>query len=673
MLTQAVDKPSWTSAVEGGWWQGQYALGYAGWHRSLVTPVSGLGVNSTLTAESFAALYESWYDDEPTEQAAAQYAAGLVLVSAIEAADTLETNAVTAQLRALELGTMYGKVSFRSEEGMNAMPPCIIQTPPAVSQPHTVYPPESATPNASIYFPTPAWAVRRCRADAKICDPSGGTCNRLGECECFDGFAGTACLEEAHEGFNTLWLIVTLGSVVGCAALIACAWGARHIYRQVQDAKKAKREKEIAKQLRVMKCVDMMTDLCALAPCASPLSRPAHPRTALTIACSRRYHPVVFVNYANFRVLGSFRPHEELLANNLLWISHTYPQLERFIAKHPTVFFSHQWLGFNEPDPEGLHFQTVCNACEFLLERDGLAADELFVWVDYSSIPQACKYTQLLSISSLAVYASHVRYFVIVAPETKHHDKKTPCNLASYSRRGWCRLEQWARMSASGHNDLFKWSGTELELAFDDEHEKEDMVASLMVCEGDFAVPKDVPKLVDTILGLWALCVARKHLDETIAEVEGKVRENKERVFPPKILGSEDLGFSDLPERLEQLLKEKPELCKQLRGERGSSSDDSPKRNESVAKQTGGLHNAPDDDNCAQAISSTGAPLVEASAQDELDFEKAKQLAVQRGGTMRAVHDAVALGATRAASAQHEVEMTMAGAAEQVMVKVTKV
>ena len=45
--------------------------------------------------------------------------------------------------------------------------------------------------------------------------------------------------------------------------------------------------------------------------------------------------------------------------------------------------------------------------------------------VDYISIPQACKYTQTLSISSLAVYASHLRYFVIVTPDTTHLDKNT--------------------------------------------------------------------------------------------------------------------------------------------------------------------------------------------------------------------------------------------------------
>ena len=72
--------------------------------------------------------------------------------------------------------------------------------------------------------------------------------------------------------------------------------------------------------------------------------------------------------------------------------------------------------------------------------------------------------------------------------------------------------------------------------------------ASLMVCEGDFAVPEDIPKLVDTILGLWAMCIARKDVDEAIAEVESYVRANKERVFPKQY-------FGDLPDRMDKLLR----------------------------------------------------------------------------------------------------------------------
>eukprot|EP00966_Prymnesium_polylepis_P266317 6152271-Prymnesium_polylepis.2 len=35
-----------------------------------------------------------------------------------------------------------------------------------------------------------------------------------------------------------------------------------------------------------------------------------------------------------------------------------------------------------------------------------------------------------------------------------HVDKKQPCNGATYLRRGWCRLEQWARLTTGGIQDM---------------------------------------------------------------------------------------------------------------------------------------------------------------------------------------------------------------------------
>ena len=44
-----------------------------------------------------------------------------------------------------------------------------------------------------------------------------------------------------------------------------------------------------------------------------------------------------------------------------------------------------------------------------------------------------------------------------VAPDTTHSDTGSLCNYDTYSQRGWCRLEQWARLASQGTIDLFKW------------------------------------------------------------------------------------------------------------------------------------------------------------------------------------------------------------------------
>ena len=57
---------------------------------------------------------------------------------------------------------------------------------------------------------------------------------------------------------------------------------------------------------------------------------------------------------------------------------------------------------------------------------------------------------KLAAISSISLYASICRFFCICAPTTIHAGSGAVCDTASYQRRGWCRLEQWARMSVGG-------------------------------------------------------------------------------------------------------------------------------------------------------------------------------------------------------------------------------
>ena len=42
---------------------------------------------------------------------------------------------------------------------------------------------------------------------------------------------------------------------------------------------------------------------------------------------------------------------------------------------------SHRWLAFDLPDPNNVHFQAVCQACEFLITKEEIPAEDLYVWV----------------------------------------------------------------------------------------------------------------------------------------------------------------------------------------------------------------------------------------------------------------------------------------------------
>ena len=54
----------------------------------------------------------------------------------------------------------------------------------------------------------------------------------------------------------------------------------------------------------------------------------------------------------------------------------------------------------------------------------------------YTSIPQANRSCQGLSISSLPFYASFARYFLVLCPQVTFGGREY--SLESYQRRGWC-------------------------------------------------------------------------------------------------------------------------------------------------------------------------------------------------------------------------------------------
>jgi hypothetical protein len=72
------------------------------------------------------------------------------------------------------------------------------------------------------------------------------------------------------------------------------------------------------------------------------------------------------------------------------------------------------------------------------------------VWIDYVSIPQLNPSLQRLAIDTLAVYASTCHFFVALAPTVVHADTGAVCDADTYASRGFCRLEQWARLIVGG-------------------------------------------------------------------------------------------------------------------------------------------------------------------------------------------------------------------------------
>lgn len=166
----------------------------------------------------------------------------------------------------------------------------------------------------------------------------------------------------------------------------------------------------------------------------------------------------------------------------------------------------------------------------------------------FISIPQKNTNAKLSSISSIGVFASVCRYFICVCPQTEHVDTGLACDIVTYQLRGWCRLEQWARLITGGLERMYIFEGKSL---VDLTEKPEVYQDSIRVFDGRFTDERDRAKLVPTILGLWAM-VLRSYHDSPSKELEATydlVRANYTSVFPPK-------HFDDLLPRLEDRIKE---------------------------------------------------------------------------------------------------------------------
>ena len=99
-----------------------------------------------------------------------------------------------------------------------------------------------------------------------------------------------------------------------------------------------------------------------------------------------------------------------------------------------------QWLSYTKPDTaDGVQFRALCEACDELCHIRGIAPSKLFLWIDYVSIPQANATMQKLAVDSLAIYASALSYFLVLAPDATHVDSLKQCDQETYGRRGWVR------------------------------------------------------------------------------------------------------------------------------------------------------------------------------------------------------------------------------------------
>jgi len=275
-------------------------------------------------------------------------------------------------------------------------------------------------------------------------------------------------------------------------------------------------------------------------------------------------HPLVAIRGDLLSKMPGMTTHEDAQAQGLL----TYFNSPESCAGKFILFISHQWLGQTSPDPEKIHFKTILNVVRAIADMNGLMVRDIYVWLDYSSIPQLNGVgigTGANAIMSLISYAMISTAMCIVAPKAIHENGQV-CDFATYMRRGWCRAEQAGYMLKNGTHNLYISDTQGLHMAKDDDDTLKTYDA-FYTMDGDFTCcmrnhPKgmrcDKERLVDPMLYLYfsAKGMAGQAGNDFIYDL---VMKNKRTIFPETFNKATESGgvrtplFGDLLDHIEAM------------------------------------------------------------------------------------------------------------------------
>jgi hypothetical protein len=320
-------------------------------------------------------------------------------------------------------------------------------------------------------------------------------------------------------------------------------------------------------------------------------------------------YPLHLVRAETFLQGGKLRRHELMRDEHKLLVLDTMSDVDRFIEEgRLVVFFSHQWTAFDAPDHTGDQFKAMSKALKAIATIKGYHDyDDVWVWVDYSCIPQCNSSTQALAIRSLAPYASSACAFIVVAPSCQHKDLPSTCDIGTYQRRMWCRAEQVCYLMRNGPDNMYIGTGD------DDEPFKRVDEAwfreALLVFHGDLTCCRlehkgmqacDRQSIVVPILGLYGELyratedmLARENsgdsesgcVNESVRMFMKEIESNQEEIFPrtfnfvtwrkKKKVIEPTLLFGDLIERMRAHVKagEDAVVCTRVFADDGPASD----------------------------------------------------------------------------------------------------
>eukprot|EP00927_Polykrikos_kofoidii_P073929 TRINITY_DN6993_c0_g2_i12.p1 TRINITY_DN6993_c0_g2~~TRINITY_DN6993_c0_g2_i12.p1 ORF type:complete len:685 (+),score=63.53 TRINITY_DN6993_c0_g2_i12:244-2055(+) len=250
-------------------------------------------------------------------------------------------------------------------------------------------------------------------------------------------------------------VVICLQAIAGLCSIITAGYGARKICRVLAERRQRVLSERLADEQLVID---------------------AHKST------KQLNFPMALICADRFLALRSLTPFETIPIADLILL-HSVPQVVNFKLFRKILFLSHQWVGFSFPDPDSRQIGVMKNAVDHAVKLLGMGSDEVYVWIDYISVPQINGQLKDVAIMSLVSYVSLCDVFIIVAPECLHSETNFPCGEATYKSRGWCRGELVARILTNGFGNMYiaRSDRDPLETFGEDVD-----ILSLNIFEGDF-------------------------------------------------------------------------------------------------------------------------------------------------------------------------------------------
>jgi len=90
-------------------------------------------------------------------------------------------------------------------------------------------------------------------------------------------------------------------------------------------------------------------------------------------------------------------------------------------------------------EKKDLKWRVICEGVERLIEKQGLKAEDVVLWVDWQSIYQDDKEAKMKGVRSLIKYATLCDYMLV--PTEEERLPWFPNLIPGYGSRGWCRVE----------------------------------------------------------------------------------------------------------------------------------------------------------------------------------------------------------------------------------------